>query len=61
MVMAQVYMKLKEFENAVNVLSSVWEVREAKFGRQSIEVAEVYGELAKIYLKKKEFEEAINY
>jgi len=59
--MAQVYTKLKEYENAITYLSLVWEISEAQFGRKSEEVGKVYLELAKVYLKKKDFNEAINY
>jgi tetratricopeptide (TPR) repeat protein len=59
--MAHVHSKLKEYDNAINCLSQVWELAEAKFGRKAEEVGKVYLELAKVYLKKKEFEEAISY
>jgi hypothetical protein len=39
----------------------VWELFEAKFGRNSEFVGRCYLELAKIYLKKKDYNEAISY
>jgi tetratricopeptide (TPR) repeat protein len=56
-----VYSKLKDYENAITNLSTVWEIAEAKYGRKSEEVGKVYLELAKVNLKKKDFTEAINY
>jgi outer membrane protein assembly factor BamD (BamD/ComL family) len=61
MVMAQVYSKMKEYDNAINYVSLVWELFEAKFGRNSEFVGRCYLELAKIYLKKKDYNEAISY
>jgi hypothetical protein len=58
---AQVYSKLKDYENAILSLSSVWEIAEAKYGKKSEEVGKVYLELAKVFLKKKDFDEAIGY
>lgn len=55
LVMAQVYTKLKEYDNALNYLSIVWEMYEAKYGRKSDEVGKIYLELAKVYLKKKDY------
>ena len=54
-VMAHVYTKLKDYENAITNLASVWEIAEAKYGRKCEEVGKVYLELAKVYLKKKDF------
>ena len=54
--MAQVFSKLKDYDNAVSYLSNVWEISEVKFGTKSEEVGAVYLELAKVYLKKKDFD-----
>lgn len=61
MEISHVYVKLKEYENALNYISKVWELSEAKFGRESQQVGKCYEELAQVYLKQKNFEEAINY
>lgn len=50
------YTKLKDYDNAVNYLSSVWEISEQKYGTSSEEVGNVYIELAKVYLKKKDYD-----
>lgn len=44
--MAHVYMKMKDYENALNYVSKVWELSEAKFGRESEQVARAYEEFA---------------
>ena len=44
--MAHVYVKLKEYENALNYISKVWELSEAKFGREHESVAKCYEEFA---------------
>jgi len=59
--MANVYTKLKDYDNAINYLSNVWELAESKFGRKAEEVGKVYLELASVYLKKKDFDEAISF
>jgi hypothetical protein len=52
---------MKEYDNAINYISIVWELFESKYGRNSEYVGRCYLELAKIYLKKKDFNEAISY
>lgn len=59
--MAYVQMKLKDYDIAINYFSNVWEIAEAKFGRKSQEVGQVYLELANAHIKKKDFEEGINF
>ncbi len=59
-VIAHVFTRMKDYENAINYLSQVWELYEAKFGKASEPVGRIYVELAKVYLKKKDFNEAIN-
>ena len=41
-----VYIKMKDYENALNYISKVWELYEAKYGRESEQVANCYEELA---------------
>ena len=43
------------------MLSTIWELSEAKYGGSSEPVAKVYVELAKVYFKKKDFDQAIEY
>ena len=37
--LAKVYIKKKDYENAVTNLSQVWELTEKSFGRDSLEIA----------------------
>ncbi len=60
-VVAEVQSKQKDYEQAINTLSMVWELSEAKFGGKSEPVAKVYKELALVYFKKKDFDNAIEY
>ena len=60
-ILAKVYIKKKDFENAFSNLSQVWELTENKFGRESLEISQVYIDFAKVYFKKKDFEEAVKY
>jgi tetratricopeptide (TPR) repeat protein len=59
--MAHVHLRLKDYDQATNLLFQVWEVYQAAFGANSLEVAKAYLELAGAHLKKKDFGEAINF
>ena len=53
---SHVHQKMKDYDTAINYLSQVWELSQAKFGDNSEEVGRSYLELAAAYLKKKDFD-----
>lgn len=59
--MAHVHLRLKDYEQAIQLLFQVWEIYQARFGPQSAEVGKAYLELANAHLKKKDFNEAISF
>ena len=59
--MSHVHQRLKDYENATTYLFQVWEIYQAAFGANSLEVARAYLELAQTHLKKKDFNEAISF
>jgi lipopolysaccharide biosynthesis regulator YciM len=59
--MSHVHQRLKDYDTAVNLLLQVWELQQAQFGQESIEVARAYIELAIVHIKKKDYNEAINF
>lgn len=59
--MSHVHQRLKDYDNAINLLFQVWELYQQIFGSTSLEVASSYLELAQANLKKKDFNEAINF
>ena len=60
-VMSHVHQRLKDYETVVNLLLQIWELQQAQFGQESIEVARAYIELALVQIKKKDYNEAINF
>ena len=59
--MSHVHQRLKDFDSAVKFLIQVWELYQAQFGEQSLEVGKAYLELAQAHLKRKDYNEAINF
>ena len=59
--MSHVHQRLKDHDAATNLLFSVWEIYQAAFGPNSLEVAKAYQELAQAHLKKRDFNEAISF
>lgn len=59
--MSHVHQRLRDHDASTNLLFQVWEVYQAAFGANSLEVARAYLELAQAHLKKKDYSEAINF
>lgn len=58
--MAQVYSKQKNYESSLNELYKIWEQYEAAYGKDSIQCANAFLEIAKVHIKKKEFDKGID-
>lgn len=58
-ILSKVYLKKKDYDNALNNLSQVWELHEKAYGKDSPELGPVHLDFAKVYSKKKDYDEAV--
>lgn len=59
-VLAEGYNKKKEYQKAIDSLTSMWELYEAQYGMKHEAIAKVYLEMAKIYHKQKDLTNALD-
>ena len=60
-VLSQVYLKMKEYDQAIDYLTQTRDLAENTFGSSSDQTVDVYSQLAKVYFKKGSYDEAIDY